>query len=108
MDRLTVLCFGGTYGLALVSELARFAVRGAARWYLTVGLTALGWAVQTAYLVNLAVVLSRERRIHLTLPEDHPLRLARLPAIDAAWARARERLWTAAGRRLSPPQAALR
>ena len=27
-----------------------------------------------AYLVNLAVVLSRERRIHLTLPEDHPLR----------------------------------
>lgn len=58
---------------------------------------------EEAYLVNLAVVLSRERRIHLTLPEDHPLRLARLPAIDAAWARARERLWAAAGRRLSPP-----
>jgi len=58
---------------------------------------------EDAYLVNLAVVLSRERRIHLTLPEDHPLRRARLPAIDAAWARARERLWAAAGRRLSPP-----
>jgi aminoglycoside phosphotransferase (APT) family kinase protein len=58
-----------------------------------------------AYLVNLAVVLSRERRIHLTLPEDHPLRLARLPAIDAAWARARERLWAAAGRRLFAPAA---
>jgi hypothetical protein len=56
-----------------------------------------------AYLVNLAVVLSRERRIHLTLPEDHPLRLARLPAIDAAWARARERLWAAAGQRLFAP-----
>ena len=56
-----------------------------------------------AYLVNLAMVLSRERRIHLTLPEDHPLRLARLPAIDAAWARARERLWAAAGRRLFAP-----
>ena len=55
------------------------------------------------YLVNLAVVLSRERQIHLTLPEDHPLRLARLPAIDAAWARARERLWAAAGRRLIAP-----
>jgi aminoglycoside phosphotransferase (APT) family kinase protein len=54
---------------------------------------------EEAYLVNLAVVLSRERRIHLTLPADHPLRLARLPAIDAAWARARERLWAAAGRR---------
>ena len=54
MDRLTVLCFGGTYGLALASELARFAVRSAARWYLTVGLTALAWLVQTFFLVNLA------------------------------------------------------
>ena len=58
---------------------------------------------EEAYLVNLAVVLSRERRIHLTLPADHPLRLARLPAIDAAWARARERLRAAAGRRLFAP-----
>jgi ABC-type uncharacterized transport system permease subunit len=54
MDRLTVLCFGGTYALALASELARFAVRSAARWYLTVGLTALGWLVQTVFLINLA------------------------------------------------------
>ena len=50
-----MLCFAGTYGLALASELARFVVRGAARWYLTVGLTALGWVVQTAYLANLAL-----------------------------------------------------
>lgn len=55
MERLTVLCFAGTYGLALLSELARFVVRSAARWYLTLGLTALGWVVQTVYLVNLAV-----------------------------------------------------
>ncbi len=55
MERLTVLCFAGTYGLALISELARFFVRNAARWYLTVGLTALGWVVQTAYLANLAI-----------------------------------------------------
>jgi hypothetical protein len=55
---------------------------------------------EDAYLVNLAVVLSRERRIHLTLPPEHPLRQARLPRIDAAWSRARERLWAAAGRRL--------
>jgi ABC-type uncharacterized transport system permease subunit len=54
MERLTVLCFGGTYALALASELARFAVRSAARWYLTVGLTALGWLVQTVFLVNRA------------------------------------------------------
>jgi ABC-type transport system involved in cytochrome c biogenesis permease subunit len=53
MNRLEVLCFAGTYGLALVSELARFVTRSAVRWYLTVGLTALGWFVQTAYLANL-------------------------------------------------------
>jgi ABC-type transport system involved in cytochrome c biogenesis permease subunit len=53
-ERLTVLCFAGTYGLALASDLARFVVRAPARWYLTVGLTALGWLVQTAYLANLA------------------------------------------------------
>ena len=58
---------------------------------------------EDAYLVNLAVVLSRERRIHLKLPRNHPLRLARLPVIDAAWARARERLMAAAGRRSLTP-----
>ncbi|AGA24672.1 cytochrome C assembly family protein [Singulisphaera acidiphila] len=63
MDRLTVLCFGGTYGLALASELARFVVRGAARWYLTVALTALAWLVQTAYLTNLAWV---QRKVPVT------------------------------------------
>ena len=56
MDRLTVLCFVGTYSLALVTELARFVVRAPARWYLTLGLTALAWLVQTAYMVNLATV----------------------------------------------------
>ena len=56
MQRLTVLCFAGTYGLALLSELARFAVRGTVRWYLTVGLTALAWIVQTAYLVNRIII----------------------------------------------------
>jgi ABC-type transport system involved in cytochrome c biogenesis permease subunit len=53
MERLTVLCFAGTYALALLSELARVVVRAPARWYLTVGLTVLGWMVQTAYLINL-------------------------------------------------------
>ncbi|MBX6313825.1 MAG: cytochrome c biogenesis protein CcsA [Isosphaeraceae bacterium] len=52
MDRLTVLCFGGTYALALASELARLVVRNPARWYLSVALTALGWLVHTAYLAN--------------------------------------------------------
>ncbi len=54
IERLTVLCFAGTYGLALASDLARFVVRWPGRWYATVGLTVLGWVVQTAYLANLA------------------------------------------------------
>ena len=54
MDRLSVLCFGGTYGLALLCDLARFAVRWPGRWWATLGLTTLGWVVQTAYLGNLA------------------------------------------------------
>jgi ABC-type transport system involved in cytochrome c biogenesis permease subunit len=54
MERLSVLCFAGTYSLALAGDLARFFVRSRARWYLTLGLTALGWAVHTAYLANLA------------------------------------------------------
>jgi ABC-type transport system involved in cytochrome c biogenesis permease subunit len=55
IDRLSVLCFAGTYGLALAAELARFVVRGPVRWYLAAGLTALAWLVQTAYLTNLAL-----------------------------------------------------
>ncbi|WP_435008550.1 cytochrome C assembly family protein [Tundrisphaera lichenicola] len=55
VDRLSVLCFGGTYGLALACDLARFVVRGQARWYATLALTTLGWVVQTAYLGNLAL-----------------------------------------------------
>jgi ABC-type transport system involved in cytochrome c biogenesis permease subunit len=54
MDRLSVLCFAGTYTLALLSDLARFVVRAGIRWYVTVALTALGWVVHTAFLANLA------------------------------------------------------
>ena len=53
MDRLSVLCFAGTYGLALISELARLLVKSSMRWYITLALTGLGWIVQTAYLSNL-------------------------------------------------------
>jgi ABC-type uncharacterized transport system permease subunit len=55
IDRLSVLCFAGTYGLALLAELARFVVRSSVRWYLTASLMALGWLVQTAFLANLAL-----------------------------------------------------
>jgi len=56
VDRLSVLCFGGTYGLALLCDLARFAVRWPGRWWATLGLTSLAWIVQTAYLGNLTLV----------------------------------------------------
>ena len=55
IDRLSVLCFAGTYGLALLAETARFVVRSTVRWYLAAGLMALGWLVQTAFLANLAL-----------------------------------------------------
>ena len=54
IDRLSVLCFAGTYGLAFLAELARFFVRSSLRWYVAAGLMALGWLVQTAFLANLA------------------------------------------------------
>jgi ABC-type transport system involved in cytochrome c biogenesis permease subunit len=55
LDRLSVLCFAGTYALALLAELARFTVRSAVRWYVAAGLMALAWLVQTAFLANLAL-----------------------------------------------------
>jgi ABC-type transport system involved in cytochrome c biogenesis permease subunit len=55
IDRLSVLCFAGTYGLALVAEVARFVVRSTVRWYCALGLMALGWMVQTAFLANIAL-----------------------------------------------------
>jgi ABC-type uncharacterized transport system permease subunit len=55
LDRLSVLCFAGTYGLALLAELARFFVHSSIRWYIAIGLMALGWLVQTAFLANLAL-----------------------------------------------------
>jgi ABC-type uncharacterized transport system permease subunit len=54
IDRLSVLCFAGTYALALGAELARFVVRARVRWYLATGLTALACLVQFVYLANLA------------------------------------------------------
>jgi len=80
LERLTILCFAGTYGLALACDLARFVVRWPARWYLTVGLTALGWLVQTAYLGNLTW---HARSLPVTTPFESLLVLSwLLAAID--------------------------
>ncbi len=67
MDRLSVLCFAGTYGLALACDLARFVVRWPTRWVVTLSLLALGWLVHTAYLVNLA---AREHHIRIATQFD--------------------------------------
>ncbi len=75
MDRLTVLCFAGTYALALAAELARFAakLRDGVRRYATVGLTALGWLVHTVYLANLAI---EKKAVPVTTPFESLIVLA--------------------------------
>ncbi len=96
MDRLTVLCFAGTYALALAADLVRFVVRvpPAVERYSALGLTALGWLVQTAYLANLAV---REHTLPVTSVFESLVVLAWvLAAIDLYLAGRPERL-TAAG-----------
>lgn len=52
MERLSVVCFAGTYALALGSELARFWLHAKGRWIWTVGLIALGLVVHSLYLAN--------------------------------------------------------
>jgi ABC-type transport system involved in cytochrome c biogenesis permease subunit len=80
LSRLSVLCFAGTYLLALASDLARLVVRNPARWYLTVALTLLGWGVHTAYLGNLAW---RDHQVPVTTVRESLLVLAWiLAAID--------------------------
>ncbi len=54
IDRLSLLCFAGTYALALVSDLTRLIVRSSTRWHFTIVLTSIGWLVHTAFLANLA------------------------------------------------------
>ncbi|WP_280366643.1 phosphotransferase [Nocardia wallacei] len=53
--------------------------------------------IDTAFVINLAAVLTRELRLHRELP-DGPQRQSRLPVIEAVWAAARDRLHHCAGR----------
>lgn len=54
--------------------------------------------IEEPFTVNLAMVLTRELRIHNELP-DSSLRAARLKLLHTAWAQARDRLQTVARRR---------
>jgi ABC-type uncharacterized transport system permease subunit len=53
-DRLSVLCFAGTYGLALATDLGRVVTRSSARWFAVVGLTTLGLAIHSIFLLGQA------------------------------------------------------
>lgn len=83
MDRLSglsVLCFAGTYILALVSDLVRLTARRAGRWPATVLLTGLGWTVHTLYLAHAAW---RDGQLPVTTVRESLLALAWvLAAID--------------------------
>jgi ABC-type transport system involved in cytochrome c biogenesis permease subunit len=78
IDRLSVLCFAGTYGLALLAEAARFVVRSTVRWYVAAGLMILGWLVQTAFLANLAV---KNPRILVSTPFESVMVLSWIVAL---------------------------
>ena len=81
IDRLSVLCFAGTYGLALLAELARFFVRSTLRWYIAAGLMALAWLVQTAFLANLAI---KNPMVLVTTPFESLIVLSWIVAVDRA------------------------
>jgi ABC-type uncharacterized transport system permease subunit len=78
MARLTILCFAGTYALALFCDLARPVLRPAARWAIVMGMTALGLAVHTLYLANLA---GRDHAIPVTSVRESLLALAWVLAV---------------------------
>jgi ABC-type transport system involved in cytochrome c biogenesis permease subunit len=103
MDRLTVLCFAGTYALALLAALAGFAaprLRGGAERAAAIGrvamigLTTLGLAVHTAYLANLAI---DRRGVPLTTAFESRLALAWVLAAIALYLLGRAGRPTAAG-----------
>lgn len=96
MDRLTVLCFAGTYALALASDLARFVVRvpPAVERYSALALTTLGWLVHTVYLVNLAI---REHSLPVTSVFESLLALAWVLAAIDLYLTARPARLTAVG-----------
>ena len=52
IDRLSLLCFGGTYALSLIADLSRVRWGGRASWRAVVGFLGLGWLVHAVYLIN--------------------------------------------------------
>jgi ABC-type transport system involved in cytochrome c biogenesis permease subunit len=94
IDRLSVLCFAGTYGLALVAELARFFVRSGIRWYVAAGLMALGWLVQTAFLTNLVL---KNPMVPVTTPFESVVVLSWIVALIGLYLMVRSPKQVAAG-----------
>jgi ABC-type transport system involved in cytochrome c biogenesis permease subunit len=94
IDRLSVLCFAGTYGLALIAELARFFVRSTIRWYMAVGLMILGWLVQTAFLTNLIL---KNPTVPVTTPFESVVVLSWIMALIGLYLMVRSPKQVAAG-----------
>jgi ABC-type transport system involved in cytochrome c biogenesis permease subunit len=94
IDRLSVLCFAGTYGLALLAELARFFVRSGIRWYVAASLMALGWLVQTAFLANLAL---KNPMVLVTTPFESVVVLSWIVALIGLYLMVRSPKQVAAG-----------
>jgi Phosphotransferase enzyme family len=91
--------FTGTFlpgfDLAMLHTLLGASTPAARTW---IDQTVADAGTEEPFAVNLALVLTRELRIHRELP-DSPMRTRRLELLDAAWARARERLHAAARKR---------
>ncbi|MGV9211091.1 phosphotransferase family protein [Micromonospora sp. RB23] len=60
--------------------------------------------IEAAFALNLAVVLTRELRLHHELPENDPTRKRCLPIIEAAWTSASTRLQRIAAARPAWPK----
>jgi len=83
ISRLTILCFAGTYALALASELVRLRGGSKAWWHLLPGLLiGIGWLVQAAYLANLAI---QKRAVPLSSVFESLLLLGWVLAAAALW-----------------------
>lgn len=59
MERISILCFGGTYFLSLLADLARLKWGGKTAGRIVPGLLALGLFVQGIYLANRGVSMGR-------------------------------------------------
>lgn len=59
LENISIVCFGGTYTLALLADLARLRWGGKSAWRLVLALLTLGVLVQAVYLVHRGMAVGR-------------------------------------------------